>query len=70
MTFDALPAHLLYNTSTQISLHVSDELAFMQTAQMIVTVDKQVAAQTVPLAIACHFRRGRDEPGTILTITR
>jgi uncharacterized protein (TIGR03437 family) len=51
VTFDALPAHLFYNTSTQINLRVPDELAFMQAAQMIVTVDGQVAAQTVPLAI-------------------
>ena len=51
VTFDALPAHLFYNSSTQINLRVPDELAFMQAAQMIVTVDGQVAAQTVPLAI-------------------
>jgi len=52
VTFDALPAHLFYNSSTQINLRVPEELAFMQAAQVIVTVDGQVAAQTVPLAIA------------------
>jgi uncharacterized protein (TIGR03437 family) len=51
VTFDALPAHLFYNSSTRINLRVPDELAFMQAAQMIVTVDGQIAAQTVPLAI-------------------
>jgi uncharacterized protein (TIGR03437 family) len=51
VTFDAIPAHLFYNSSTQINLRVPEELAFMQAAQMIVTVDGQVAAQTVPLAI-------------------
>ncbi len=51
VTFDALPAHLFYNSSTQINLRVPEELAFMQAAQMIVTVDGKVAAQTVPLAI-------------------
>jgi uncharacterized protein (TIGR03437 family) len=51
VTFDALPAHLFYNSSTQINLRVPDELAFMQAAQMIVNVDGQIAAQTVPLAI-------------------
>jgi len=51
VTFDALPAKLLYTSSTQINFQVPSELAFMQAAQMIVTVDGQVAAQTVPLAI-------------------
>jgi uncharacterized protein (TIGR03437 family) len=51
VTFDAIPAYLFYNSSTQINLRVPDELAFMQAAQMIVTVDGKVAAQTVPLAI-------------------
>ena len=51
VTFDALAAKLLYTSSTQINLQVPSELAFMQAAQMIVTVDGLVAAQTVPLAI-------------------
>jgi len=51
VTFDAIPAKLLYTSSTQINLQVPPELGFMQAAQMIVTVDGQVAAQTVPLAI-------------------
>lgn len=51
VTFDAIPAYLFYNSSIQINLRVPDELAFMQAAQMIVTVDGKVAAQTVPLAI-------------------
>ncbi|HVP49524.1 MAG TPA: IPT/TIG domain-containing protein [Bryobacteraceae bacterium] len=51
VSFDAIPAKLLYTSSTQINLQVPSELAFMQAAQMIVTVDGLVAAQTVPLAI-------------------
>jgi uncharacterized protein (TIGR03437 family) len=51
VTFDALAAPLLYTSSTQINLQVPDQLGFMQAAQMIVTVDGQVAAQIVPLAI-------------------
>jgi uncharacterized protein (TIGR03437 family) len=51
VTFDALTAPLLYTSSTQINLQVPDQLGFMRAAQMIVTVDGQVAAQIVPLAI-------------------
>ena len=51
VTFDALSARILSNTSSQIDLQVPEELSFMQAAQMIVTVDGQVAAQIVPLAI-------------------
>ena len=51
VTFDALPAKLTYIGSTQINLQVPSELAFVGAAQMVVTVDGQVAAQTVPLAI-------------------
>ena len=51
VAFDDLPATVLYDSSTQIDVQVPDELGFMPSAQMIVTVDGQVAAQNVPLAI-------------------
>ena len=50
--FDAVPATLLYTGATQINLQVPAELALKTTAQMIVTVDGQSAAQTVGLASA------------------
>jgi len=49
--FDAVPARLLYTGATQINLQVPAELALKTTAQMIVTVDGQSAAQTVGLAL-------------------
>lgn len=51
VTFDALPAQLLYTSSGQINLQVPVQVGFLQSVQMTVTVDGQVAAATVPLAI-------------------
>jgi uncharacterized protein (TIGR03437 family) len=51
VTFNAIPAKLLYTSDTQINLMAPSELAFLQAAQMIVTVDGQSAAQNVPLAV-------------------
>ncbi|HXJ44308.1 MAG TPA: IPT/TIG domain-containing protein, partial [Bryobacteraceae bacterium] len=50
VTFNAIPAKLLYTGASQINLQVPAELALKTTAQMIVTVDGQSAAQTVALA--------------------
>ena len=51
VTFDAVPAKLLYTGASQINLRVPAELALRTTAQMIVIVDGQSAAQTVALAL-------------------
>jgi len=51
VTFNAIPAKLLYTGASQINLQVPAELALKTTAQMIVTVDGQSAAQTVALAL-------------------
>src|SRR6266446_6180430 len=51
VSFNAVPARLLYTGATQINLQVPAELALKTTAQMIVTVDGQSAAQTVGLAL-------------------
>ncbi len=51
VTFNAVPAKLLYTGAAQINLQVPAELALRTTAQMIVTVDGQSAAQTVALAL-------------------
>jgi uncharacterized protein (TIGR03437 family) len=51
VTFSSVPAQLLYTSRTQINLRVPVDLGFMQSAQMVVTVDGQVATTTVPLAI-------------------
>jgi len=49
--FDAVPAKLLYTGASQINLQVPAEMALKTTAQMIVMVDGQTAAQTVGLAL-------------------
>jgi uncharacterized protein (TIGR03437 family) len=51
VSFNAIPAKLLYTGASQINLQVPAELALKTTAQMIVTVDGQSAAQTVALAL-------------------
>jgi uncharacterized protein (TIGR03437 family) len=51
VTFNAIPAKLLYTGASQINLQVPSEMALKTTAQMIVTVDGQSAAQTVGLAL-------------------
>jgi len=51
VTFSSVPAQLLYKSRNQINLRVPVDLGFMQSAQMVVTVDGQVATTTVPLAI-------------------
>ena len=51
VTLSSVPAQLLYASRTQIILRVPVDLGFMQSAQMVVTVDGQVATTTVPLAI-------------------
>jgi uncharacterized protein (TIGR03437 family) len=51
VTFDAVPAKVLYSGATQINLLVPAELALRTTAQMIVAVDGQNAAKTVGLAL-------------------
>ena len=51
VTFNAIPAKLLYTGASQINLQVPAELALKTTAQMIVNVDGQSAAQTVALAL-------------------
>jgi uncharacterized protein (TIGR03437 family) len=53
VTFDGLPATLLYTSSTQINLQVPPELGSKNTATMVVTVDGVSSApQTVALAPA------------------
>jgi uncharacterized protein (TIGR03437 family) len=51
VTFNTVPAPLLYTGASQINLQVPAEMALKTTAQMIVTVDGQSAAQTVGLAL-------------------
>ncbi len=51
VSFNAIPAKLLFTGASQINLQVPAELALKTTAQMIVTVDGQSAAQTVALAL-------------------
>jgi uncharacterized protein (TIGR03437 family) len=51
VTFNTVPAKLLYTGASQINLQVPAEMALKTTAQMIVTVDGQSAAKTVGLAL-------------------
>jgi uncharacterized protein (TIGR03437 family) len=51
VTFNAVPAKLLYTGAAQINLQVPPQLALRTSALMIVTVDGQSAAQTVALAV-------------------
>ncbi len=52
VTFDGIPAKLLYTSETQINLLVPAELGSRSSAQMVVTVDGiSAAAMTVQLAV-------------------
>jgi uncharacterized protein (TIGR03437 family) len=51
VTFNNVPSTLISVSPTQIKLLVPSQVAFLQSAQMVVIVDEQSAAKTVPLAI-------------------